>query len=479
MKAGIGGILLSSSGVFGAALGWLLSFKILAFWLGPEGVGLFAQLRQIVQTGTLVATYGGTNVVVQGLVDRKNESSRKRFRVMAAWLIGSTGVGIVMMMLVAAPQFAWLALSSGDQELIRSIRWLAIAVLINVAATYLMAVLNGYQSYGHLALAQVSGPAVLSLLLFGAWKEVSFAPAHAMAMALLAGFGVTCLVGVWGVLRLPLSGEAGINSRADEERLPVLFRFALSNLAAAMSTVIALLIIRSWIIGTEGLALAGLFDAGWTLTFNYTTLFLTACNTLYLPMLTAASAQAQQKACMLKTTYLILGVSLLICYALVLWQIPLIQLFYSPQFEASGQVLSVLVIAVIFRGISWVYGTLMLATHSAKAMLLSEVMLNLGLLVATRYVLDNHATLASLGWAFVGPHFLYLVFVIEYVRSRNPLMLRRHIWPLLAMGVLPLVYLALVQSKMTATSRIEFWPFMAMGVCVSLLAFRAYKRVKS
>lgn len=470
MRAGLGGVLLSSLGVFGAALAWLFSFKILAYWLGPEGVGLFAQLRQIVQTATLGATYGGTNVVVQGLADRNDECSRKRFRAMAAWLIGITGVGIALLMLIAAPQLTWLALSSDDSELVQSVRWLAGAVLINVAATYLMALLNGYRSYGYLALAQVSGPLVLSLFLLVSWQGIRLSHPYAMTVAFLLGFGVTCLVSVRGASRLPQLAAAGFQLVSREENFHVLFRFAFSSLVAAMSTVITLLIIRSWIIASDGLAFSGLFDAGWTLTFNYTTLFLTAANTIYLPALTAAIDVRQQKACILKTAYLVLGGSLLVCYLLVMLQVPLIHLLYSPQFDRAGQMLSVLTIAVIFRSVSWAYGTLMLATRRARAMLVSEVILNIGLLIATRYALDNYDTLASIGWAFVIPHFLYLVFVVEYARRKNPLIHRRSIWPLLATGVIPLIV-------MTIFMPVERLPYILMGGIAISWALWAYKRV--
>ena len=103
MPRPIEGPLLSVLGVAGAALGWVLSFKILALWLGPEGVGLFAQLRQVIQTATLGATYGGTNVVVQGIASCPDEESRLRFRRASSRLIGATAEGIAALMLVFAP----------------------------------------------------------------------------------------------------------------------------------------------------------------------------------------------------------------------------------------------------------------------------------------------------------------------------------------------------------------------------------------
>lgn len=478
MRAGIRSAILAGWGVFGAALGWLLSFKILAYGLGPEGVGLFSQFRQIVQTVTLGATYGGTNVIVQGLAPLRNEASRGQFRATASRLIGLTGLGIVLFMLLASPQLTRFALSSDAPELVSAVRWLSLAILFSIVATYMLAVLNGYRAYTYLALAQIVGPALLAVFLLALCKGNRLSGALDMAGALTLCFGASCLVGAWGIFRLPRRVTSTISESLPAGQDREFRRFALFNLVAALSSVVCLLVIRAWIIEAEGLAFAGLFDAGWTLTFNYTSLFLTACNVLYLPSLTAATEMDRQKAQMLKMAYLVFGVSLLICYAMVLWSGPLIHLLYSQQFEASGRGLSILVIAVMFRGISWVYGTMMLATRSGRIQLISELVLNLFLLATTRYALDNNASLESLGWAFVLPHFLYLVFVIEYVRTKNRLMYRRNIWPLLIAGVLPLIYLAIMHSDLRwSNTEQEKWIFMTIGLAVSSVAFRAFRKM--
>lgn len=473
-----GGIFISTVGVFGAAFLWLLSFKVIAYWMGPAGVGLFSQLRQIIQAATVGATFGGTNSIVQGISERSEDTARRQFRATAARHVGVLGVMVALIIAIAATPLTQFLLSSSAPELVATVRWVALAVLLNIGGTYALAVLIGYRSYVFLALAQISGPAALVAMLAAAWWWRVPTDPRFVAGSFLLCFGVTALVGAWGVSSLPKPPAdlpAGHLSKADR---CIFFRFALSNLFAALSTTVALLLIRSWVIETKGLAFAGLFDAGWTLTFNYTTLFLTACSTIYLPLLTAAVRPEDQKACMLKTAYLVLSASLLICYAMVLLKGPLINLLYSPQFEASGQVLMVLVIAVIFRGISWVYGTMILATRNSRVLVISDLALNLCLLAATRYALDRFASLEALSWAFVAPNFLYLVFVVEYARMKNSLMQRRRIWPFLIAGTLPLFVLAfMAASPQSAYAVLATWLCVFMGLAVSLAALFAYKKV--
>lgn len=471
------GAIVSSVGVFGAAFLWLLSFKIVASWMGPEGVGLFSQLRQVAQAATVGATFGGTNSVVQGLAEREDELERQKFRSTAFRLVGLTGLCVVLLMAAIAPQLTYFFLSSDAPNLVATVRWVALAVLFNVGGTYALAVLNGYRSYSCLAFAQIAGPATLVMLLAGAWWQHLPPDPQLLAVAFVLCFGVTCLVGTFGVSRLSKPAPTFRAEVLSKEQSRTFIRFALSNLGGALATTIALLMIRSWIIEAKGLAFSGLFDAGWTLTFNYTTLFLTACSAIYLPLLTAAANPQSQQACMLKAAYLVLGVSLVICYGMVLAAEPLINLLYSPEFQASGQVVGVLAIAVIFRGVSWVLGTMILATRNSRALLASDLAVNLLLLATTRYALDSGGSLEALSWAFVLPNFVYLVFVVEYAAKKNRLMRRRLIWPFLAWGVSPLVYLALASVGSPWANPTVTWLCIAMGLTASGASLLAYKKV--
>lgn len=472
-----GGILVSTAGVFGSAFLWLLGFKLVALWMGPEGVGLFSQLRQMAQAATVGATFGGTNSVVQGLSERGEELARRRFRATASRLVGAAGLLVVLSTLFAATPLTGFFLSSDAPELVATVRWLALAVLLNVAGTYALAVLNGYRSYPYLALAQMAGPVSLVILLgLALWWRLPADPLLLAASFVLC-FGVTCLVGLWGVSRLPRLVVMVKGARLDKGESRVFLRFALSNLAAALSTTLALLLIRSWVIEAEGLAFAGLFDAGWTLTFNYTTLFLTACSAIYLPMLTRATTDEGQKACMLKTAYLVMAGSVLVCYCMVALKEPLIDLLYSPAFRPSGEVLAVLVIAVLFRSISWVYGTMILATRNSRVLLLSDLALNLGLLAAVKFALSAFSSLPSLAWAFVLPNLLYLVFVVEYAGRKNRLMRRRHIWPLLLVGSLPLAVLALAAPAVLSEWAVGHWLCLVAGPVVAVASLLSYRKV--
>ena len=459
---------------------WLLSFKIIALWLGPSGVAVFSQLRQILQAATIASTFGGTNSVVQGISERHYESARLAFRATVSRLIAVCSIAVSLLMLLFAPGFSQFFFSANSADLTWAIRWIGFAVLFNSAATYMLGVLNGYRSYLQLALAQLAGPTVLVTVLLGAFIRggASVGP-QLLGIAFVLCFGATFAAGAWGVNRL--SASAAVKDHRDglsAAETGQFLKFAVSNLGAALATTLTFLIIRTWIIDARGLDFAGLFDAGWTLTFNYATIFLTACSSIYLPLLTRTRGLEEQRKCILKTAYLVFAGALLVCYYLVLFSGPIVRILYSAAFHPSEEVLSILVIAVIFRSISWVYGSLIVATKKSRILLFSDVAFNLGLLSATKYALDYHASLASLAWAFVALNFCYLMFAVEYVRRVNRLMFAKSIWPLTIWGVGPLVFLATTMPSSPVAWGWIHWILFVSGIAAAFKSLLDFKRIE-
>jgi PST family polysaccharide transporter len=474
------GVIAGTIGVIGSGFLWLIGFKLVASWLGPEGVGLFSQLRQIIQAATVGATFGGTNTVTQGIAAQSDETTRRQFRKTAARLIGMAGLTVVVFIVFTVPLTAQFFFSSNAPRLIHAMYWVTVAISLSIASTYVLAVLNGYRSYIHLALTQISGPIALTILLLLCWWHgLAFDPVL-LAQCFVLCFAFTFTVGVFGMSRQAQHHTSIEQGATPQDNMHVFFRFATANLLATLSATAALLLIRSWIIEEHGLAFVGLFDAGWTLTFNYATIFLSAYNTFYLPTLTATTQPEQQRVCVLKTAYLVLGAFVAIFYTMVVFGQWFITLLFSAQFQPSAPVLQILAIAVIFRAVSWVYGSVILATRQSRTLLISELALNASLLASTRYVMNNEpATLESLSWAFVVPHFLYLVFSIENARAKNKLLRRVDIWPLLLAATLPLLYIACVASNLGGS---YYSPaalfFLCSGLATAAATWFAYKKIR-
>jgi len=471
---------ISSAGVFGSALLWLLSFKVVAYWLGPAGVGLFGQLRQLVQAASIGATLGGTNAIVQGLSERSDEVQRHQFRGTVSRIIALTTISISVAMFFGAQQIAQMFLSANSPELIRSIQWLSLAVLLNAGAIYMMGVLNGYHSFKYLAAAQVAGPLFLAagLLIFS--RIPSYQAADTMAAMLVLCFGLMFLLAWYGVSsakKMSYQKEAPLYLSKPETLKFI--HFSSATLFVALSSSITMLVIRAWIIREHGLEFAGLFDAAWTMTFTYVTLFLTACSTIYLPVLTSAANLDSQKKYITETGFFVLSFVIMASYIMTALKTPLIHLLYSSKFNSAENLLCILTIAMILRSMSWVYSMLMVSSKDSKMLFLSEFGFNVFLLVLVRVTLKKFTSLESLGWAFVITNLLYVWLIMLYVKSKNHLITIKYISFLIIGASLPLFFSTLndnLQANIFLLDTVgKKTIFLLIGIFFSFMSWRGYK----
>jgi O-antigen/teichoic acid export membrane protein len=457
---------------------WLMGFKFVALWLGPEGVGCFSQLRQLIQAGTICSTYGGSNTIVQGISVRRTEIERGKFRTTASRLIGVSGVLVVALIALTAPAVAHYTLGSKSPDFITAIYWAIPGIVLSILGTYAIAILNGYRSYIYMAAAQISGPAALVLLLCTLWwSNLPFTPVL-LAQCFLLCFLVTYFVSRYGMSRLRTEFTPTPSCSLPRDERYAFYRFALASLLAALSSSATLLLIRSWLIGAHDLAFAGLFDACWTITFNYATIFLSACNALYLPALSSSTTPQTQRALVLKTAYFVLGSFVLIFYPVVMFRDSVLTFFYSEQFSQSAQALPIFVVAVLFRAVSWVYGSTLVAGRESRILLVSELALNaLTLATALTVLTKMSLSMEALAWAFVLPQFLYLVFSIEYVQMKNPSMHRLHIWPLMFLASVPLLYTIYSSNSPEIRTSFNFDNLLLLSGAITIFVIFIFARM--
>lgn len=468
-------ILLSGFGVFGSAFLWLVSFKIVAIWLGPSGVGLFSQFRQIVQ---VAASLGGINSIVQGVSERSEEVKRAQFRNTVMKFTFLIGAIVAFLLSFFSKEFAIVLFGHISPEIIMGLRWIAFASLFSILNIYIVGVLNGYKAFGPLAVVQVSGPLVivvcLLILFFGKYDGTS----DLLAILFFISFFAMFLIGVFFLSRLPSTTSDFLSNVLTKKEFNSFLRFASSTILAALSGTFAMLLIKAWIIKYYGLERAGLFDSAWSLSFNYITLFLAACSSIYLPALTQSGKGDSQARYITKAAYFILASVIFISYFVMVFKIQLLRLLYSPKFESSANVLSILLLAILIRSVSWIYGLLMVSSKKPQAILLSEVSFNGASLISVWLAIHSYGTNESLAWAIFIANFLYCIFVLLYVKKIEVTIQLNFICVMLILAMLPLGFFALYGQSSLMSFRLFSIPneiyFLVYGIGISLVSFRRY-----
>src|SRR3712207_6770368 len=109
------------SGSAGFLLFGMLTIKIMAVVLGPNGVGLYSLLRQTSEFSKNLGTLGGETALVQGLASRKGKV-RDEYLLTAFWVFVLGALLTVATLMILAPWIALWVFHRNDEQTINLVR---------------------------------------------------------------------------------------------------------------------------------------------------------------------------------------------------------------------------------------------------------------------------------------------------------------------------------------------------------------------
>jgi PST family polysaccharide transporter len=394
-------------------LGWVVAGKVLAVTLGAAGVGLFGLLRQLLQNLTLVGSFNGQTALVQGIASRTSESEQVRFAgtvlKIQVVIVGTVALGL----LFGAPWLGpWLI---PHPQAVSLLRWLALAMLVMVAQTYVIGLLNGHRLINELVKSQMLGSlAVLSLVFPMIWLVRKGDPSGfvlmlggpAMAVTLAAGWAN------WRAGWLPVFQKWSIN-RADGA---IFFRMSAIMLIAGMITT-GTRFFMSWLVTRRiGLAEAGQFWTAWTLSMTYVTLVLGSLGTYYMPSLSRISDPEGRRALILNYLRLALIAMPLLVSMVIVFKPWIIRGMFSLALLPALKVMRWMLIGDLFKGVSWVLAFPMLAFSEMKWFFWAEAAFSIAMAGTAWLWLSLGGGIEGLGFIFMVLYILYLPAMAMYIR---------------------------------------------------------------
>jgi len=402
-------------------LGWMVAGKVLALTLGAAGVGLFGLLRQLLQNLTLVGGFNGQTALVQGIASRGTRSEQNRFAGSVMRVQALVAGGVVLVLLIGAPWLGpWLI---PHPQAAAFLRWLSLAMLVMVAQTYVIGILNGHRLIDTLVKSQFLGPfAVIALLFPMVWLVRR---GHPLGLMLMLGgpAAIVTLVAARAAKRggyLPALREIAFHR-------PDAVGFLRMSSVLLISGVITTgaQFYRSWLVARwMGLAEVGQYWTAWTLSMSYVTLVLGSLGTYYMPSLSRLSEPEARRSLIRDYLHLCLLAMPLLVSMVIVFKPWVIRGLFSQELLPSLKVMRWMLIGDLFKGISWVLAFPMLAYMEMRWFFWSEIVFSLGLAATAWVWLRLGGGIEGLGALFMVSYLLYMLVMVYYIRSRHGLVLR-------------------------------------------------------
>lgn len=399
----------------------VISTKIIAIVLGPNGIGLYSLLRQIVQTASIVGS-GGQTALVQGIASKKGKE-RDTYIVTVFWLFILGAVLVSTLLIIFSPQIAIIVFKKSDLQTINLVKWISLPVFLTIIFVYLTSILNGFKTIGRLALGQVTVAITVVLLTYPTSKlvESGYTIAFILMMSASSFVGIVFYFIVAYKEKWLKPIFLHFKPHFDKSAIKHFYFIAVPIFITGLVTTGVLLIVRAMIVQNGGLQEAGLFDVAWALSMAHVMLFLSSLSTYYAPRIGEIDDQQERVIVIQDTMRLATLVTVPSVVSVIVLKPLVVEILYSTQFTPSIEIMRWMLIGDYLKVASWVLSIPAVMCGHIRTYFLGEILWNAGFLIASTIAIFIFGNIQGIGIGFSILYALYLIYYIHYSISRQNL----------------------------------------------------------
>lgn len=359
--------------MFTVGLG-LLRTKVLALFIGTQGMGLFGAFNAVCGIVSTIANVGLNSSGVRQIAEAAGSTDEARVSRAAsalkilAFVLGAAGT---LAMAALAPLISrW---TFGDGEQAGAIVVLSLAILFMTIANACGAVVQGVRKIKDLAALNVWGAVlgtVAGVPFIVIYRERGVAP-FLVVVAAASAWVAWLYARRVGVAHAPLA----LSDLRQETRQ--LLKLGIVFMTTGLLSSFVAYLTRVLIVRELGLAAAGLFQAAWAISNVNVNFVLNAMSTDYYPRLTAAAGSDVTMNRMVNEQ---LEVGLLLAVPGIVGTLAcapwMLHVLYSAEFAPAVEVLRWQLLGLLGRVICWPLGFVLLAKGAARAFFYVELVSN-------------------------------------------------------------------------------------------------------
>lgn len=392
----------------------IVQSKIVAVFLGPQGMGLLGLFNSILG---LASTLSGMGIATSGVREIAASAETGGEVSFSQTVLVFRRLNIVLGVIGALTLFGlrgWISqVTFGVSDYSASVGWLSLAVFFMVVSSSQMALIRGMRRIGDLARVSVLGTAVGTLL---GIPMIVWWGARGVVFYVLGVTVTTILVSWWYARRIQVKSLPLLWNESRHIALSLL-RLGLAFMGAGLMTTASIYMVKVFIARRLGMDATGLYEASSALSNVYIGFILGAMGADFFPHLASVSQDDAASNRLINAqaqigTLLALP-AILATLALGPW---LLRLLYSAEFNAAFDIFRWQALGTYLRLISWPLGFLIMARAKGSLYLLTEFISNLFFLSAAWLGLRFWGV-AGAGVAFFALYLFY-TFVMMFVGGR-------------------------------------------------------------
>lgn len=378
--------------------------KMLALWIGPLGIGISGLLSATINVIGSISSLGVETSAVRHIAASYDNQSPDSVAVQASVVRRFalySGVAAAILAALFSRYLSILTFGDGSQTL--AFVWLSMTLLFKQLATAELVILQGLRKLKLLARAGFFGNAfglIVAIPLYYYYRI------DAIVWALIAGSVMTMVFAFFFSAKIKIK-KAKTSNRIFADESLLMLRLGLVMTLSGVMTLLASWGIQVCIGNQSGMQFVGLYNAGFTVLNSYVGILFTAMATDYFPRLSAIAGDVPAERESVNGQIII---GLLLITPIVVLCIPfsnfVLATLFTRDFIDVSLMVSIGMIGMLFRTVSFSLGYLMLARADIRIHIWTAIGFNLSYfaLGITGYLLYG---LTGLGIAFALHYFIH------------------------------------------------------------------------
>ncbi len=427
--------ILKAMSVFGsvqvlALLCSVVRTKLVAFWIGPAGVGIITLYNSTME---MLYTTGQLNLRQSAVRDISAVAGRPAAaaRVIAVLRRLMYFLGLAGMVLVAALSPLLSRWTFGDASHTWAFIVLSVMMFCMSVSAGEYAVMQGLDRLRVLARCNLYSSVTASLAaipLFYFFREKAIVPA--VLLFSITNYLFTRIARKGLTPGLPPSPHLRLAEALREGRgmISLGLYMTVSSFVSLLASYIFAVYLRS----TDSVEAVGIYQAGFVIINAYFGIIFNAISMEYFPRLSTAIAHRRRAGVIVSHEMrIVLAVLMPVVVIFICADSLIVRILYSGEFDGAISYMSTAVIGVFLRAASWCLSFAMLAKGDGRIFVLTESV-SAAVFLALSVTGYRYGGNTGLGWAYVGWYAVYMAIVYAVYRYRYGMKIGRGLPALLA-----------------------------------------------
>lgn len=393
-------------------LAGLISVKIIAVIIGPAGIALLGQLKNLETILLGLANGGINNGITKYVAEYKEDETQVKIYISnALWitLIASTIVAICL--ILGCKQISQLILLNDEYYYVFIV--FGFTIVLYTLNTLLISILNGYKQFKKYVIVNICGT------IFGLFYSVALVFLWGLPGAMINTVtyqSVIFFITLWMCRKMPWMNKEYFKQYINKPIVKKYLGYSLMTLATLAIVPVIRLFLRGYVISEISANEAGIWEGMNTISYMYLNVITSAFSIYYLPRLSEIKDPHDLRTEIYRCYRIIIPMLFAISISIFLLRHFILWLFFTPDFYQMKELFAWQLCGDFFKICSWLLAFIMVAKAQTVRYISTELAFGISYLALSFLFLRLNG-IVGLVQGYLVNYILYMIVMMYLFRN--------------------------------------------------------------